>query len=284
MSPGTGPHGEADPRPEGGRARGSGKGVGPGARRSGRPGALRLGRIAGVPVLLRPSWFLVAAALVVLFGPQVARIFPDLGMLAYVVALGYAAALLLSVLFHEAAHALTASAFGWPPTVIELNIWGGHTEFVARGATPGRSAAVAMAGPAANLLVAGLGWALLQTGGVTGVAALLLWVVVVLNLLVGVFNALPGLPLDGGRIVESLVWAVTGDHDRGTLAAGRAGRILVVLLLAAVAVWVLTTPDPSLLLVALAVMMAFVLWQGAGAAVRGARLRLTHREDPDGQR
>ena len=72
-------------------------------RRSGRPqaggarrrGALTLGRIAGAPVLLRPSWFLVAAALVLLFGPQVARIFPELGALAYAVALGYAAALLL---------------------------------------------------------------------------------------------------------------------------------------------------------------------------------------------
>ncbi|MDO5492107.1 MAG: hypothetical protein Q4F53_00660 [Nesterenkonia sp.] len=261
-------------------------------RRSGRPraggarrrGALTLGRIAGAPVLLRPSWFLVAAALVLLFGPQVARIFPELGALAYAVALGYAAALLLSVLIHEAAHALTATAFGWPPVAVELNIWGGHTEFVARGATPGRSVAVAMAGPAANLAVAGLCAAVLQLQTVTGVAALLLWVVVVLNLLVGGFNALPGLPLDGGRLVESAVWAATGDQDRGTLAAGWAGRLLVVGLLAAVAIWVLLDPGRSLLLVVLAVMMAFVLWQGAGEAVRGARRRLTHREDADRQR
>lgn len=240
---------------------------------------LTLGRIAGAPVRLRPSWFLVAAALVLLFGPQVARIIPGLGLWAYAAALGYAAALLLSVLIHEAAHALTAAAFGWPPRAVELTLWGGHTEFYAAEATPGRSAAVAMAGPATNLLAAGIGWLILELLALDGVAGLLLGVVVVLNLLVGVSNALPGLPLDGGRAVESVVWAVTGDQDRGTLIAGWAGRVLVILLLGAVAVWILREPERSLLLVVLAVMMGFVIWQGASAAIRGARARLTRRED-----
>lgn len=253
------------------------------------PAALPLGRVAGVPVRLRPSWFLVAGALVLLFGPQVARIFPELGALAYLVALGYAGALLLSVLIHELAHALVAAGLGWPPTAVELTLWGGHTEFMVRGATPGRSVAVAMAGPATNLLAAGAGWLLFELAGLTGVAALLLWAVIVLNLLVGLFNALPGLPLDGGRLVESAVWAATGDQDRGTLAAGWAGRVLAILLLVALAIWSAAVPERSLLLVVLAVMMAFVLWQGASAAVRGARLRLARREhreseDQDGQR
>ncbi|WP_218220076.1 site-2 protease family protein [Nesterenkonia sp. Act20] len=243
---------------------------GTGARRSARM------RIAGVPVRFRVSWFLVSGAIVLLFGPQVQRIFPELGILAYAVALGYALLLMLSVLAHELAHALAARSFGWPSTEIELNLWGGHTEFLAHRATPVKSLAVSLAGPAANLVIAGLGWYFSGLFELTGVAALLIQVTVLVNFMVGVFNLLPGLPLDGGRIVESAVWGATGSQDRGLRAAGWAGRVVVVLLLSGLAVLVITgIREISLVVVVVAVMVSFFLWQGASESIRVANARLS---------
>jgi Zn-dependent protease len=232
-------------------------------------------RIAGVPVRFRASWFLVSAVIVLLFGPQVQRIFPELGLTAYLVALGYALLLMLSVLAHELAHALAARSFGWPATEIELNLWGGHTEFIAHRATPVKSLAVSLAGPAINLVIAGLGWYVAGLFDLNPVAALLVQVTVLVNFMVGIFNLLPGLPLDGGRIVESVVWGATGSQDRGMRAAGWAGRVVVVILLAGLAVVVITgAAEISLIVIVVAVMVSFFLWQGASESVRVANARL----------
>lgn len=248
-------------------------------------GGFTIARVAGTPVRLQYSWFLVSAVIVVLFGPQVQRIFPEIGPLAYLVAAAYAVLLLVSVLAHELAHALTARAFGWPSTEIELNLWGGHTQFVTRDATPGKSLAVALAGPAANLLIAAVGWALIEALEPVGVLGMLASVTVLVNFLVGVFNLLPGHPLDGGRIVESAVWRSTGSQDRGMLASGWAGRAVVVAIAATVlALAASGSPRVSILVVVVATMVCFFLWQGAGESVRLARARLAHRRGLDGGR
>ncbi|WP_146361960.1 site-2 protease family protein [Arthrobacter yangruifuii] len=246
--------------------------TGPGTqRREGIP----LGSIAGVPVILAYSWFLIAALIVAVFGPQVRDAFPRLGAGAYAVALGYAILLLLSVLAHEAAHALTARAYRWPTSKIVLTLWGGHTQFGDLRSTPGRSLLVALAGPAANFLLAAAGFGVLQLLSRDGVAWLVTFIFVSANLLIGIFNVLPGLPLDGGRIVESAVWKVTGSQERGTVAAGWAGRLIAVLILAAVFIPpYLRGGAPSLSLVLLTALVCGFLWMGAGAAVTNARVRL----------
>lgn len=245
---------------------------GPGGT-TGREG-IPLGRIAGVPVILAYSWFLIAALIVAVFGPQVQQFFPQLGAGAYAVAFGYAILLLLSVLAHEAAHALTARAYGWPTAKIVLTLWGGHTQFGDLRSTPGRSLLVALAGPAANFLLALAGFGVLNLlpSGTVG------WLVAVVftyaNLLVAVFNVLPGLPLDGGRIVESAVWKATGSQERGTIAAGWAGRIIAVLVLGLLFVPPYLRGDsPTLSQVLVAALLSGFLWMGAGAAITNARLR-----------
>ena len=147
----------------------------PPARTEASPG-LSLGRIAGIPVVLAWSWFVITAFIVLVFGPRVINAFPGIGLGAYAVALGYALLLAASVLLHELAHALTARAFGWPTTRIVLNLWGGHTQFATFNASPGRSLVVALAGPAANFVLAGVGWGILQVmapGSVTYLLATL---------------------------------------------------------------------------------------------------------------
>lgn len=244
--------------------------------RTQRSEGIPLGRIGGVPVTLAWSWFIIAAAIIFLFGPRVAAAIPGLGTAAaYGVALGYALLLLLSVLVHELAHALTAKAWNWPTPKIVLTLWGGHTQFGDVRATPGRSLVVALAGPAANFLLALIGLGLLLFLEPGTVPRLLADIFVWANLLVAVFNVLPGLPLDGGRIVETIVWKATGSQDKGTLAAGWAGRIIAAALAAAIVVPPFLqgrTPDFSLLLIT--ALVSGFLWMGAGAAITNARMRL----------
>jgi Zn-dependent protease len=242
---------------------------------TGRKEGITLGRVAGVPVILAYSWFIVAAFIVLVYGPQLVGRFPEIGFAAYIVALAYAVLLLLSVLVHELAHALSARAFHWPTAKIVLTLWGGHTQFGNFSGTPGRSLAVALAGPAANFLLAGAGyltWPLFTRGTV---GAELAGIFVYANLLVAVFNVLPGLPLDGGRIVESAVWKATGSQEKGTVAAGWSGRIIAALLvLVVVGLPMLQGGQPSLQVMLITILVCIFLWMGASAAIQNARMRL----------
>lgn len=240
------------------------------ARREGIP----LGRIAGVPIVLAYSWFVIAAFTVIAYGPVLARNNPMLGVSAYVVAFAYAVLLLLSVLVHELAHALTAKIYGWPSQKIVLNLWGGHTQFESFTASPGRSVLVALAGPAANFVLAGGAWLILGTNSLGSVADILTNIFMWANFLIGVFNVLPGLPLDGGRIVESIVWKATGSQAKGTVAAGWGGRIIVV----AIAYWFLLRPflageSPDFSLLMITILVGGFLWMGASASIQQGTLR-----------
>ncbi|MCU1554216.1 MAG: peptidase, partial [Arthrobacter sp.] len=233
-----------------------------------------LGRIAGIPVVLAYSWFIIAAFTVIVYGPVLLRNNPALGIGAYFVAFAYAVLLLISVLVHELAHALTAKIYHWPTEKIVLNLWGGHTQFESFTASPGRSVLVALAGPAANFVLAGGGWVLLAAGNLSGVADILANIFVWANLLIGIFNVLPGLPLDGGRLVESAVWKVTGSQEKGTVAAGWGGRIIVI----ALVVWFVALPllsgeRPDISLMLITVLVGSFLWMGATASIQQARLR-----------
>ncbi|MFC9332821.1 MULTISPECIES: site-2 protease family protein [Arthrobacter] len=239
-------------------------------RREGIP----LGRIAGIPIVLAYSWFIIAAFTVIVYGPVLQHGTPSLGIGAYYVAFAYALLLLLSVLVHELAHALTAKIYGWPSEKIVLNLWGGHTQFESFTATPGRSVLVAMAGPAANFVLAGAAWLVISAGGLSGVADTLLNIFFWANLVIGIFNVLPGLPLDGGRLVESAVWKATGSHAKGTIAAGWGGRIIVI----ALGLWFVArpllsgnVPDTSMLLIT--ILVGGFLWMGASASIQQGRLR-----------
>ncbi|AJT40928.1 site-2 protease family protein [Psychromicrobium lacuslunae] len=250
--------------------------TGPPARREGIP----LGRIAGIPIILAYSWFLIAAFTVLVFGPVISVAFPTLGFGAYGVAFVYALLLLFSVLIHELAHALVAKGYGWPTQKIVLNLWGGHTQFENFTATPGRSLVVAFSGPVANFVLAGLGWLLVLSlppassvsfALANALANIFVWA----NFLIGAFNILPGLPLDGGRLVESIVWKITGSQEKGTVAAGWAGRVVVVLLL----IFTLGVPfalgqSLNIQTALFSLFIAGFLWVGASQAISTARMRL----------
>ncbi len=236
-----------------------------------------IGSVRGVPVYIGRSWPIIAAVIVLTFGPQVQhpRTTAEGGTFGYAVALAYALLLLLSVFTHEAAHAVVARRFGYRVDRVVADLWGGHTVYDSSVARPGTSAAIAVAGPLGNLALAGLGYLALRPF-TDGVVPLLLGALILTNVFVGSFNLLPGLPLDGGFIVDALVWKVTGDRNRGLIVAGWSGRVLTILII----VVLLGRPllqgqPPSLFTIAWCGLIGAFLWMGATSAIRAGQSRRT---------
>ncbi|HEY5555334.1 MAG TPA: site-2 protease family protein [Cellulomonas sp.] len=242
---------------------------------SGRRGGTKgwvIGRAAGAPIILAPSWLLAAVVLTAIFAPTVQARAPQLGALTYVVALGFVVLLFVSVLVHELAHGLVARSRGQVVHEFAITLWGGHTAFGGAAPTPATSALVAVVGPVANLVIAVVCWVAAQAVPSAGLGGLLLYAGAFSNGFVGFFNLIPGLPLDGGRVLEALVWRVTGDRHRGAVVAGWGGRVVAV----AVVAWALVLPilagtSPDLYTIVWTVVIGSFLWSGATSAITGAR-------------
>jgi Zn-dependent protease/CBS domain-containing protein len=232
---------------------------------------LRLATIGGVPVYIGRSWGFIAVIIVVTYGPQIASNRPDLRLGAYLVAMAYAGLLLVSVLAHEAAHAVVATRSGYRVNRVVADLWGGHTAYDSSSARPGASALVAIAGPGANAVLALVGWLALPhiSGDIT---YLLVKAMLFTNAFVAAFNLLPGLPLDGGFLVDSLVWRITGRRESGLIAAGWCGRVVTILVvLIFVGRPLLNGQPPDLFNLVWAFFIGAFLWVGATNAIRSGR-------------
>jgi Zn-dependent protease len=236
------------------------------------PGAVRLGSAFGVSIYLRWSWLFLAVALVYLYGPVEQRRVPGLSQPgAYGLAFAFVAFLLLSVLLHELGHALTARGFGIGVKAITLDLLGGYTEMEGESPRPSADFFVSAIGPAVSGVIGLIAWVVamgLPDRTVTDELAILL---AGSNLLVAIFNALPGLPLDGGRALRALIWGVTGNRNTGTQVAGWIGRALAVLIVF-VAVLLAYAGVTSPLSAIFGGLIAWTLWQGATAAIRQGRM------------
>ncbi|MFF0145861.1 M50 family metallopeptidase [Amycolatopsis sulphurea] len=220
-------------------------GAGPARQAAGGEGGLLLFRIGGVPVLLAPSWWVGSLVIVVLYAPLVGRLLPDVSTLtSWLLAAAFAVLLGLSVLAHELGHCVVALRLGIPVRRLRLFLLGGLSEVARTPRRPGQEGLVAAAGPVVSLLLGGFCALLLFAVPPDGPVWLLVAECAVANLAVGVFNLLPGLPLDGGRLVRAGVWAATGKRAKGTRAAV-AGGALVATALIVWALWGLATQSPD---------------------------------------
>ncbi|WP_411977749.1 site-2 protease family protein [Streptomyces phaeochromogenes] len=265
-------------KPKSGRKRGSS------SRRGKEPGGgLLMGRPFGVPVYVAPSWFLVAALITWVFGGQLDRVLPELGMARYLVSLFFAVAFYASVLVHELAHTVAALRFGLPVRRIQLQFFGGVSEIEKESETPGREFVLAFVGPLLSLILSGLFYLALQAVEPGTVPGVLLAGLMISNLIVAAFNLLPGLPLDGGRMLRAVVWKITGKPMSGTIAAAWVGRALAISVL--VGLPLLTQSGAlgtdaadiggmdTVMDALLAAILAAIIWTGAGNSLRMARLR-----------
>ena len=188
--------------------------------------------IKGIPLRIHPSWFVILGLATVAFQQQYSQELSRMGSPAELWLLGLLTALLLfvSVLLHELGHSLVALRQGVQVRSITLFLLGGVASVEKECPTAIGSLLVAAAGPLVSLLLA---LALLSSGHSISHASPLLGAMVNelggLNLILALFNLLPGLPLDGGLILKALVWQVTGSQRKGVQVATATGRFLSLL-------------------------------------------------------
>lgn len=229
----------------------------------------KVARVAGIDVRVDSSWLLIALFVGYSFFARFELLYEELpGGQAVVLATVAAAVFFLSVLLHEFAHSLVAQARGIPVKGITLFLFGGVTEARLESRSAREEFVVAVVGPVTSVAVGALLWGVANVAGSTddpvpGTIAYLAWV----NLTLAVFNMLPGLPLDGGRVLRSAIWGATGDMARATRVAARVGQFLGYAMIAA-GVY-------SLLLGAGGLWVAFIGWflaQSAQASYTQLRL------------
>ena len=189
----------------------------------------QLMQIRGIPLRVHPSWFIILVLFTLAFQQQAAAL-PEASsspVLSWLLGLSTALLLFVSVLMHELGHSLVALREGVKVSSITLFLLGGVARVERECSTAMGSFRVAAAGPAVSFVLAGL---LLASQQAANHANPLLGNLVgqlgALNLVLALFNLLPGLPLDGGLILKALVWQFTGSQRRGVQVATATGRLL----------------------------------------------------------
>ncbi len=189
-------------------------------------------KIRGIPLRIHPTWFVILLVATLAFEQQFRTELAPLATpgLVWAVALATAVLLFVSVLLHELGHSLMALAQGVKVRSITLFLLGGVASVERECSTAWGALLVAAAGPAVSLI---LGMALLaishQATHLSPVLGPMVQELGTLNLVLGLFNLLPGLPLDGGLILKALVWQFTGSQRRGIEVANASGRVLSLL-------------------------------------------------------
>jgi Zn-dependent protease len=222
-------------------------------RRWSRDG-IQLTRIRGIPIVVHPSWIVSVIVLAGFTAPTIAqRLVGDSSTLVVLsVAVIAVIPIAACIVIHELAHALIARAHGLQVSHIMLFAFGGVSVIAGTAATPAAEYAIAASGPIVSLILAS-GLAILArmadpaSLGITGIFGAYAYV----NLALALFNLIPAFPMDGGRLLRSVIWKLNGHRARATSWAARVGRVFAVLLVAGGTLLVLlpvmngNQPDPG---------------------------------------
>jgi Zn-dependent protease len=233
-----------------------------------RPSGIIVARPFGIPVHVSPYWFIIAGVFIVIYANDLSALSTSM---RYVVAAAFVILLYLSVLVHELSHSVVARGYGLPVRRILLFPLGGVSEIEREAPTPGREFAVAGAGPGVSLLLAALGWGLEHVWR-HGIPGALVRELCVANLLVGLFNLLPGLPLDGGRMLRAVIWRISGKPASATIAAAWVGRALAIGLLA-IPFFSGGLAGGDMVSMLWVVAIAAFMWFGASQSIKATRFR-----------
>ena len=239
-------------------------------QRDPQPG-LVIARPFGIPVYISPYWFLIAGVFILLYSNSLQQAVH--GNLRYLVAAVFVVLLYASVLVHELSHCVVALAFGLPVRRVLLYPLGGFSEIEKEAPTPAREFLVAAAGPAISLVLAAVGYGLSKLvpyGTAHVLVTQLMWA----NLLVGLFNLLPGLPLDGGRMLRAGIWKISHRPDAATIGAAWTGRVIAAaLLIVPFALFARDSNTNQIFDAAWLAVIAAFMWLGAGQAIRVTKVR-----------
>src|SRR6266699_4036750 len=185
------------------------------------PGSFRIFRIAGIDIYIHFSWLIILVFLTFSLATGWFPVYypgwsaPTYWIVAFIAAL----LLFVSVLLHELAHSLVARARGLPVHDITLFIFGGVSSLEQEPSSPGVEFQMAFVGPLVSLLIGALAFVLsLPLRGTNSPVTAILAYLAVTNILLGIFNLIPGFPLDGGRVLRSIIGKVTGRWQKETRA------------------------------------------------------------------
>ena len=197
---------------------------------------VKLGRISGIEIGLHYSWFIIAALIVFSLGEHFRQVNPNRGAgEIWIAALFTAVLFFVTLLLHELAHSVVAQSRGLKFRSITLFALGGVSQMQDDATDAKTEFWVAIAGPIASLIIGsiclsialGLGWQR-STEPHTASIGVLVWLGYI-NIALAFFNMIPGFPLDGGRVLRSLVWAITKNADRSIRIAARVGQVVAFL-------------------------------------------------------
>ena len=236
--------------------------------------AWRIGRVGGIPVNVDSSWLWIAVIAVYTLWSKLSVDYLELTTGgAFTLAVFSAALFFASVFLHELAHAAAARLNHIEVIGITLVFFGGFTSTRSDERGPGAAFVIAAAGPLTSFLI---GVALLALAHPLGeesrpLAGAIAYVGVI-NIVMAVFNVLPGFPLDGGRILEAAVWGVSHSHERGTKVASTTGMVVAALLVV-YAISTFARDSTQVLWAGWLVLIASMIFQGARAARQQLSLR-----------
>jgi Zn-dependent protease/predicted transcriptional regulator len=196
--------------------------------------SIKLFKVFGIEIRLDYSWFIIFALFAYYFGfYYFPSYLPGLnkGLLA-LITIVTVIVFFISVLIHEMSHSLVARRRGTPVERITLFLFGGMAQIEKEPETPYSEFIMAIAGPVASFVLAGIFGVIWFFTRDIRPMAIPVGYLAVINLVLGIFNMLPGYPLDGGRVLRSIIWKVTGNLKRATLIASTAGRVLGFMIIA----------------------------------------------------
>jgi Zn-dependent protease/predicted transcriptional regulator len=196
------------------------------------PSGFRLGRIFGIPIYVHPSWLIIFLLITITLGKQFATQHPNWSQQQNW-ALGIITSILFfaSVVFHELSHSVVAKLYRISVESITLFVFGGLARIARDPSSAIQEFNIAIAGPLSSMFLAACFWLVARAvpnHQLIFAACTWLWEI---NLMLALFNLVPGFPLDGGRILRGIAWGITKNFDRATKIASGAGRFFAYLLI-----------------------------------------------------
>jgi Zn-dependent protease/predicted transcriptional regulator len=197
---------------------------------------IKLGHIAGIEIGLHFSWFIIAVLIAFSLAAHFHAVRPDWGeAVVWGIAIATSVLFFITLLLHELAHSLVAKSRGLKVRAITLFALGGVSQIETEASDAGSEFWIAIVGPLTSLVIGFILLAIVHTWGwvprhqpTTPIAAVLLWLGYI-NVLLAVFNMIPGFPLDGGRVLRAVVWWITKKPEKSTRIAARAGEVVALL-------------------------------------------------------